>query len=118
MQTFVKQHATETGDITFETPPIDVEGYPLLTHELIVHSIAGTSPQISAQLQTSSDLGTWSDVDSGIVLTRTTAGVARNAVSARETATAYARYVRYEITISGTITSVEYSLVLNTFASS
>jgi hypothetical protein len=32
--------------------------------------------------------------------------------------TPFSRYVRYEIVVSGTVTSVEYSLILNTFPSS
>lgn len=114
MQYFVKQRATETGDITFYTPAIDVDGMPFLTHELIVYSIAGSTPDFSVALQTSSDLLTWTAVGTG--LSRTSAGADIQATLASQYP--YSRYVRYEITIGGTITSVEYSLILNTYASS
>ena len=61
-QHFVKQRATETGDIEFYTPAIDVVGVPQLTFELITYRLQGTTPQIVAQLQTTSDMETFSDV--------------------------------------------------------
>jgi hypothetical protein len=115
VQTFVKQRATETGDITFNTPAIDVSGMPLLTHELIVYDINGSTPDITVTPQTSSDLQTWKDIG-GTALNLTAAG---SVIQPSRAATVpYSRYVRYKIVISGTVTSIEYSLVLNQFASS
>jgi len=115
VQHSVKQRATETGDITFDTPALDVSGQPLLVGELIVYSIAGTSPDITVTLETSSDLMTWSAVPT-FQVDRNTAG--SKLASAKASDAPYGRYVRCHIVISGTLTSIEYSLVLNTFASS
>ena len=115
MQIFVKQRATETGDITFDTPAIDVSGQSLLITELIVYSIAGTSPQFLAQLESSNDLLTWSNV-TGVQLDLTAAG--SDVEPAKASDRPYGRYVRFRVAITGTLTSVEYSLVLNTHASS
>ena len=116
MQTFVKQRATETGDLTgFKTPAIDVGGMPLLVSELIVYTIAGSTPQITATMQTSNDLATWSGL-TGSDATRTSAGADRKAIRA-DTAP-YGKYIRFEIEITGSVTEVEYSLVLNTYMSS
>ena len=115
MQYFVKQRATETGDVTMNTPAIDVSGMALLVFELIVYRIAGTTEQITAQLQSSNDMDTWTNV-TGADATLAVAG--SDFDSARVHDRPYGRYVRFEITISGTVTEIEYSLVLNTYQSS
>lgn len=117
MQIFVKQRATETGDINFSTPAIDVQGVSLLVTELIAYSMAGGGGEaISAQLQASSDLDTWTDVTGALVTVTTGAGTDIDATLA--SASPYGRYVRFNIVVTGNMSSVEYSLVLNTHASS
>jgi hypothetical protein len=115
MQIFVKQRATETGDITLHTPAIEVADMPLLTHELIGYSFAGTSPDITVNLETSSDMLTWTGVGTALNVTSADPTDLKATVAS---STPYSRYVRYEIVISGSVTAVEYSLILNTFASS
>jgi len=115
VQYFVKQRATETGDVTMNTPAIDVGDNPLLVFELIAYRIAGTSEQITAQLQSSNDMDTWADV---IGADATLAVAGSDFDSARAFERPYGRYVRFEIVISGTVTEIEYSLVLNTYPSS
>ena len=115
MQHFVKQRATETGDIEFYTPAIDVVGVPQLTFELITYRLQGTTPQIVAQLQTSSDLETFGNV-SGADVTLATTDTDIDQANAKDRP--YSRYVRFKITISGSVTEIEYSLVLNTYPSS
>jgi len=115
MQYFVKQRATETGDVTMNTPAIDVDGVPQLTFELIVYRITGTTEQIVGQLQSSNDMETWTDI-SGADVTRAATGSDTDQANAKDRP--YGRYVRFKITISGSITEIEYSLILNTFPSS
>ena len=115
MQHFVKQRATETGDIEFYTPAIDVVGVPQLTFELITYRLQGTTPQIVAQLQTSSDLETFGHV-SGADVTLATTDTDIDQANAKDRP--YSRYVRFKITVSGSVTEIEYSLVLNTYPSS
>lgn len=116
MQIFVKQHATETGDISFDTPAIDVDGMPLLVFELIVYRIAGGgSESITAQLQSSNDLQSWDNVASADV-TLNAAGQDRDI--AHITTRPYGKYVNFTIGIATGVTEIEYSLVLNTYASS
>ena len=115
VQTFIKQRATETGDVGFRTPAVDVEGFPLLSIELIVYTLLGTTPSITATMQTSNDLESWESVSNTDVSLSAT-GQDRVAVDLKTDP--YGRYVRWLITISGTTTSIEYSLVLNTYASS
>lgn len=116
MQYWIKQRATETGDITFDTPAIDVEGMPLLVFELIVYSIAGGgSEQIVAQLETGSDLLTWGTVPAADV-TLAAADSIRNVAHATDRP--YSRYVRFHVEITGSVTGIEYSLILDTYASS
>ena len=55
MQYFVKQRASETGDITIHTPAVDVGGMPLVSFELIVYSIAGGGT-ITITMESSNDL--------------------------------------------------------------
>lgn len=116
MQIFVKQHATETGDISFDTRGIDVDGIPLLGIELIVYGIAGGgSEQITAQLITSNDGQNWDNVTGAEV---TLAATGQDRDIAHMVTRPYGRYVGFAIAITGSVTSVEYSLVLNTYASS
>lgn len=115
MQYFVKQRVTETGDVTMNTPAIDVDGVPQLTFELIVYRITGTTEQIVGQLQSSNDMETWTDI-SGADVTRAATGSDTDQANAKDRP--YGRYVRFKITISGSITEIEYSLILNTFPSS
>jgi hypothetical protein len=114
-QIFVKQRATETGDITFATPATDVSGMPLLTHELVVYALAGATPDVTVTVETSSDMLTWTPVGTPLNVTGTPD---TDLASTRASQNPYSRYIRYEIVISGSVTSVEYSLVLNTFPSS
>ena len=114
MQYFVKQRATETGDITTHTPAIDVSGASLLVTELIIYSIAATGPSVVVDVETSNDLETWATIGSQIE--GNAAGSVRMASAA--SVKAYGKYVRFLIVISGTTTELEYSLVLNTHASS
>lgn len=115
MQYWVKQRATETGDISYKTPWIDVEGMPLLVFELIVYTITGSSENVVAQLETSNDMET-SDNVSGADVTLGATGQDRDI--AHITTRPYGRYVRFAIAITGTVTELEYSLVLSTYASS
>jgi len=116
MQTFVKQREVISGVVSFETPPVDVSDYPLLTTELIAHQLTGTAPVLKAILQTSGDLETWTLVGSAADAEVNAAGASYAAASAA--ALPYGRYVRYTIDLTGTSPFAEYSLILNTFASS
>lgn len=117
MQQFIKQRATETGDISFVTPAIDVAGIPLIATELVVFDLQGTTPSIAVQVQGSNDLETWTDNGgTGATISRTSVGTDSGAVQA--SANPYGRYIRYKIDITGTTTRVFYSLVLNTYQSS
>ena len=113
MQYFVKQRATETGDVTFETPAIDVEGMPLLVFELVTYELNGGG-SYTAQLQTSNDLETWSDVTGS---SATGAAVGSAFADAHITSRPYGKYVRFQLAMSS-VTSLSYSLVLNTYHSS
>jgi len=117
MQIFVKQRATETGDIDHSTSAIDVGGSSLLVTELIVYVLAGGGSQtVGVAMQTSNDLETWSDVTGSALTVAITPGTDMHATLA--SGEPFSRYVRFNIVIAGSTTSVEYSLVLNTHASS
>jgi len=115
MQQFVKQRETIYGQAVIVTPPIDVAEIPLISTELIMYSVTGTSPNLSALLQSSGDLETWTAVGS----TDNALGAqGADFQVAKADTTPYGRYIRYVITLAGTTPQCEYSLILNTFPSS
>ena len=115
MQQFIKQREVLTAGYVFFTAPIDVGGMPLLVSELIVYSITGTSPVLTAQLQSCGDLETWRDVTGADTAL---AAVGSDLDATRADTVPYGQYIRYMITLAGTTPQCEYSLILNTYQSS
>lgn len=100
---------------TADLAPIDVQSMPLLVLAMIAHSLTGTSPVLTVQMQTSEDLESW--VNFGSTLTLSAQGTDREPFLL--TSTPYGRYVRVQLTLAGGATPTAcYSLYLNTYASS
>ena len=78
---------------TYYSDPFDVTGYKELTAEALLIGSVGTSPQVTAILQESSDLTTWTDIGSASTLSSTMSVL---------TKTDPARYVRMKVVVSGT----------------
>ena len=97
--------------VVFESLPVDVSGMAMLVLGVTVHAISGTTPQLSAQLQTSTDLETWADVGSPVDVTAT--GWSGGAVVA--SSTPYGRYVRVEYTVTGSGPLVNATVAINVF---
>ena len=115
MQHWIKQRATENGDIGFQTPAIDVSGQALLVTEIIVYNLAGSALDIAIQIQSSNDLQTWTNL--AAAGSDNLAAVGATSLGTPATSGLYGRYIRYAVTISGTTSSIQYSIVLNTFPS-
>jgi len=114
MQQFIKQRHTLEGEITFETPAVDLGDVAFFIGNLIVYTITGAAASLSIQAQTSDDLDTWTNV--GSPFAGSTAGSTRAAVDAKSDL--FGRYVRFELAFTGTTPTVSYSLVINTHHSS
>jgi hypothetical protein len=114
MQMTVKNRDTVTGVVTVYSRVLDVSNMPQLTLLLIVHAVSGTSPLLAAQVQSSDDLQTWSDV--GGALSRSTTGQSNGALEARDEV--YGRYIRIQFASSGTSPLFNFSYYVNGFPSS
>jgi hypothetical protein len=113
MQIAVRNRDTVTGVVTVYSTIIDVSNMPLLTLLLIVHAVSGTGPNLAAQVQTSDDLESWSNV--GSALSRGTAGQSKSAVTAETDV--YGRYIRVEFASTGTSPLFNFSFYVNAFPS-
>jgi len=114
MQITIKDRETITGVVTIFTQPVDVAGMPQLSAEAIVHAVSGTGPDCEFQMQTSNNLEDWSDIAGPF--SQATAGATQAGYDVN--AALYQRYVRFQIAVTGTSPMFNYSLFLNTFASS
>lgn len=114
MQITLKDRETITGVVTVETQPVDVSGMPQLSAEVVVHAVSGTTPDCQLQLQTSNNLEDWSNI--GGTWSETAVGATQQGYGV--TGDNYQRYVRFQIAVTGTSPMFNYSLYLNTYASS
>ena len=114
MQITLKDRETITGVVTIETPPVDVSGMPQLSAEVVVHAVSGTTPDCQLQMQTSNNMEDWSDV--GGTWSETAVGATQQTYEVN--GTAYQRYVRFQVAVTGTNPMFNYSLFLNTYQSS
>ena len=114
MQITLKDRETVTGAATFYTSPVDVSSMAQFTFNFTVHAASGTSQTFALQFQTSDNLEDWEDV--GGATSQDSAGTSiggNNAMSHY-----YGRYIRASLLTGGTSPMFNYSLWLNTFASS
>jgi len=79
---------------TYFSDPYDVTGYKQVDTEVLLVGAVGTSPVVTALLQESSDLITWTDISTATTLTAGTVSVLSK--------TSPARYIRLRIIVSGT----------------
>jgi hypothetical protein len=114
MQYMMQNRVAQTQVITYETPYVDLGEAPMLTLDLTIYSITGTSPQVSVTLQSSDDLQTWTDIGSSVNGSST--GSTYGAVQALTNP--YGKYGRVKIAITGTDPTANFSVALNTFPSS
>ena len=114
MQVTLKSRETITGVVTIESIAVDTNGMSLLTVMLTLYAISGTAPNLAIQLQTSNDLETWVNFGTPFNLGATGSSVSAAAAGG----TAYQRYIRAQIALTGTTPLVSYSLWVNLFASS
>ena len=114
MQIQLKDRETITGADTYYTPSVDVSGMALYSWNLTVHSSSGTSQSFAITWQTSDNLEDWTDL--GSAANQDTPGTSIESKDAKEDF--YGRYVRAKITVGGTDPMFNYSLWMNTFASS
>ena len=114
MQITLKNRETISGAGTFYTPPVDVSSRALFTVNLTVHSSSGTSQTFDVQYQTCDNLEDWADL--GGPTSQNAPGTALMGYKAGTEF--YGRYVRCKITVGGTDPMYNYSLWMNTFASS
>jgi hypothetical protein len=111
MQVVLKDRETLSGVLDIDTDPVDVSGMSLLTFLFVVYSISGTTPAATVQVQTSNDLETWKDVGSSFNLNAAGSQTAMFAALNEN----YQRYVRANVSLTGTAPLVSYSLWLNLF---
>jgi hypothetical protein len=114
MQITLKNRETISAAVTAKSVPIDVSDSACITAALTVYVISGTSPQIQIQFETSNDMQDW--VTAGTAFAATTTGTQLGVMDAKTDK--YQRYVRASIVVSGTTPLVNFSLWVNTFASS
>ena len=112
----IKDRETITGATSIYTPPIDLSSMSLFTFNMTAHSASGTGPQIEVTWETSDNLEDWLALSGITGVTLTAAGTGIGSGDAKEDQ--YGRYVRAVITVTGTSPMFNYSLWMNTFASS
>ena len=114
MQYTLKNRETMTGAVSVVTHPVDVSDVPFFSVNITVHARSGTSPTLSISFETSDNLEDWAALTAGPVAQNdpgtTLAGV-------RVSTDPYGRYVRCLIVSAGTTPMYNYSLWINTFAS-
>jgi hypothetical protein len=114
MQITLKDRETVTGAATFYTPPVDVSSMALFTYNFTVHAASGTSQTFALTFETSDNLEDWQPI--GSAMNQDTAGTNLGSLDAKSGF--YGRYIRASLVTGGTSPMFNYSIWLNTFASS
>jgi hypothetical protein len=96
------------------SPPIDLSNVPFFIVGFITHVIAGSTPTLDVDIETSDDLDTWADL--GLTIQGDTTGeYLRTAVDLKTTPCG--RYIRVKMSGAGTSLTVEFSVYINTYPS-
>ena len=114
MQITLKDRETVTGAATFYTSPVDVSSMPQFTYNFTVHAASGTAQTFALSFETSDNLEDWEPLGGGS--NQDAAGTTIGVVEANSSF--YGRYVRVSLVTGGTTPMFNYSIWLNTFASS
>lgn len=107
-------HETLSGNGAQRTsPPIDMSNVPFFIVGFITHAIAGTTPTLDVDIETSDDLETWADL--GLTIQADAAEYLRQSVDLKTTPCG--RYIRVKMSGAGANLTVEFSVYINTYPS-